>query len=81
MEIILIIVLLILMCPMDVKKPYHDESKRNTARNKHFQKSKSYMCNFENYEEADSVFDSCGNEHFIDDDGYCEEWDDYHDWD
>lgn len=30
------------------------------------------------YEETDSFFDSCGNEHFIDDDGFCYECDDYH---
>ena len=27
----------------------------------------------------DSFEDRCGNEHVIDDDGYCEECDDYHD--
>ena len=34
--------------------------------------------NFE-FEEADSFFDSDGNEHIVDDDGYCEDCDDYHD--
>ncbi len=31
------------------------------------------------FEEADSVFDRHGNEHILDDDGYCEDCDDYHD--
>ena len=81
MEIILIIVLLILMCPLDIKKPSRDKFERNMVRNKQFQRNKSYMSNYENFEEADSVFDSCENEHLIDEDGYCEECDDYHDWD
>lgn len=33
----------------------------------------------EEFEEADSFFDSDGNEHIVDDDGYCEDCDDYHD--
>ena len=81
MEIILIIILLILLCPVDVKRLNHDEFESNTVRTKHFQRSRSYMRSFENFEEADSILDSCGNEHLIDDDGYCEECDDYHDWD
>ena len=33
------------------------------------------------FEEADSFFDRDGNEHIVDDDGYCEDCDDYHyDW-
>ena len=32
-----------------------------------------------NFEEADSFFDRDGNEHIVDDDGYCEDCDDYHD--
>ena len=32
------------------------------------------------FEEADSYYDDHGDEHLIDDDGYCEECDDYHDW-
>lgn len=31
------------------------------------------------FEEADRVFDRHGNEHIVDDDGYCEDCDDYHD--
>lgn len=31
------------------------------------------------FEEADSFFDREGNEHIVDDDGYCEDCDDYHD--
>jgi hypothetical protein len=31
------------------------------------------------FEEADSFFDRDGNEHIVDDDGYCEDCDDYHD--
>ena len=31
------------------------------------------------FEEADSFFDKDGNEHIVDDDGYCEDCDDYHD--
>ena len=31
------------------------------------------------FEEADSFFDKDGNEHLVDDDGYCEDCDDYHD--
>lgn len=31
------------------------------------------------FEEADSFFDKCGNEHIVDDYGYCEDCDDYHD--
>ena len=81
MEIILLIVLFILMCSLDVKKQNFDEFERDMVRNKHFQRSKSYMSNYENFEEVDSVFDSCGNEHLLDEDGYCEECDDYHDWD
>lgn len=32
------------------------------------------------FEEDDSVFDCHGNEHIIDDDRYCEDCEDYHDW-
>lgn len=31
------------------------------------------------FEEADSFYDRDGNEHIVDDDGYCEDCDDYHD--
>lgn len=32
-------------------------------------------------EDYDSVFDRHGNEHFVDDDDYCDDCDDYHeDW-
>ena len=31
------------------------------------------------FEEADSMFDNNGDEHLMDDDGYCEDCDDYHD--
>lgn len=31
------------------------------------------------FEEADSFYDSDGNEHIMDDDGYCEDCDDFHD--
>lgn len=31
------------------------------------------------FEEADSFFDRDGNEHIVDDDGYCEDCDDYYD--
>ena len=31
------------------------------------------------FEEADSYFDEYGDEHLVDDDGYCEDCDDYHD--
>lgn len=31
------------------------------------------------FEEADSFFDRDGNEHIVDDDGYCEDCDEYHD--
>ena len=31
------------------------------------------------FEEYDSFFDRHGNEHIVDDEGYCEECDDYHD--
>lgn len=37
---------------------------------------KQYRKDIEDY---DSVFDRHGNEHFVDDDGYCDECDDYHD--
>ncbi len=30
------------------------------------------------FEESDSYFDRHGNEHILDDDGYCEDCDDYH---
>ena len=33
----------------------------------------------EEFEEADSFFDHDGNEHIVDDEGYCEDCDDYHD--
>ncbi len=33
----------------------------------------------EEFEEADSFFDRDGNEHIVDDEGYCEDCDDYHD--
>lgn len=33
----------------------------------------------EEFEEADSYYDRRGNEHIVDDDGYCEDCDDYHD--
>ena len=33
----------------------------------------------EEFEEADGFFDRDGNEHIVDDEGYCEECDDYHD--
>ena len=32
------------------------------------------------FEEADSFFDRDGNEHIVDEEGYCEECDDYHDY-
>ena len=32
------------------------------------------------FEEADSFFDRDGNEHSVDEEGYCEECDDYHDY-
>lgn len=31
------------------------------------------------FEEYDSFFDRRGNEHIVDDEGYCDECDDYHD--
>lgn len=37
-------------------------------------KTSSYL-----FEESDSFFDKCGNEHIMDDYGYCDECDDYHD--
>jgi len=33
----------------------------------------------DDFEEADSFFDSNGDEHIVDYDGYCEDCDDYHD--
>lgn len=39
----------------------------------HSQKGRS------SFEEADSYFDRHGREHIVDDDGYCDECDDYHD--
>ena len=35
---------------------------------------------FEHFEEQDSFFDHHGNEHFVDEDGYCEDCDEYHDY-
>ncbi len=35
--------------------------------------------NRDSFEESDSVYDKRGNEHILDDDGYCEDCDDYHD--
>lgn len=32
----------------------------------------------ESFDASDSFFDEDGNEHEVDDDGYCEECDDYH---
>lgn len=34
---------------------------------------------YDTFEEADSFFDRNGEEHIIDDEGYCEDCDDYHD--
>lgn len=34
----------------------------------------------EPFEEADSYYDRHGNEHLVDDYGYCEDCDDYHDF-
>ena len=81
MEIILIIILLILMCPVDIKNSNHDEAERSTVPNKHFHKREFGKDDIDSFEEADSLFDLDGNEHLIDDEGYCEECDDYHDWD
>ena len=81
MEILLMIILLILMCPLDNNSDNNCQSKRCNVRNKHFYNIESNTDNLEEFEEADSYFDSGGNEHLVDDDGYCEECDDYHDWD
>lgn len=32
------------------------------------------------FEEEDSYFDRHGNEHIVDEDGYCDECNDYHDY-
>ena len=37
--------------------------------------------NEEHFEEDDSFYDRHGNEHIVDEDMYCEECDDYHDFD
>ena len=34
---------------------------------------------FDDFEEADSFYDRHVNEHIVDDEGYCEDCDDYHD--
>ena len=48
----------------------------NTAANKpNTKKSKG-----NSFEEYDSFFDRDGNEHIVDEEGYCEECDDYHDY-
>lgn len=48
----------------------------NTAANKPNTKKSSRN----SFEEADSFFDRDGNEHIVDEEGYCEECDDYHDY-
>ena len=39
---------------------------------------KSQKNDREEFEEADSVFDKNGNEHIVDDDGYCDDCDEFH---
>ncbi len=41
--------------------------------------TRSHKHGSSSFEEADSVFDEHSNEHILDDDGYCEDCDDYHD--
>ena len=41
-----------------------------------YSSSKPFSKDVEDY---NSIFDRHGNEHFVDDDGYCDDCDDYHD--
>ncbi len=52
----------------------------DTHRNKPFFEN-STRSSRDDFEEADSIFDRNGNEHLLDDDGYCDDCDDYHDCD
>lgn len=45
-----------------------------------FSHSSSNQRHRESFEEADSYYDRDGNEHCVDDYGYCEDCDDYHDF-
>ena len=80
MGIVLLFILLLLICPVDASSGNHSHSGRRTSGNYHSYKKSSSKGNRECFEEADSIFDRDGNEHLIDDDGYCEDCDDYHDW-
>ena len=80
MGIVLLFVLLLLICPVDTSSGNYSHSGRRTSGNYHSYKKSLSKDNRECFEEADSFFDRDGNEHLIDDDGYCEDCDDYHDW-
>ena len=59
----------------DHRRDYHRYEKKSTGRNTGTSKNSRRS---EEFEEADSIIDRHGNEHLIDDDGYCEDCDDYH---
>ena len=80
MEIVLLFILLLLICPADASGGNHSHSERRTTRNYHSNKRSSGKGSREYFEEADSFFDIDGNEHLVDDDGYCEDCDDYLYW-
>lgn len=80
MGIFLLFILLLLICPLDASSGNHSYSGRRTSGNYPSNRRSSGKGCRGSFEEADSFFDSDGNEHLIDDDGYCEDCDDYHDW-
>lgn len=55
------------------------DSDRNHNSSFNSRPRKGFGFDDDEFEEADSFFDREGNEHIIDDDGYCEDCDDYHD--
>lgn len=55
----------------DYTYPRYNRHRCNTER--------SRMKTHSRFEPSDSFYDEDGNEHEIDEDGYCEECDDYHD--
>ena len=78
--IILLFILLIMICPVDANSGGHNYFGRNTGKGSYHSSRYSGKSSRDTFEEADSFFDRDGNEHLIDDDGYCEDCDDYHDW-
>jgi hypothetical protein len=73
----MLIIILLLLTPSESKGNHNYY--RNDNRKRYHSNPRPYRVSRGTFNEADSYFDEYQEEHLVDDYGYCEECDDYHD--